>query len=776
MQIINSARSQKAAPCYTTELGNSMEKFNKYLDSNLLKCFPQTYDANGATVATAVKNAVSISTDATTPLRQIDGQTSHVATPSPLEQYRLQLYNYALNIDRLRCTQHNTTAAYASSAVPGLHLVINGENNRNFGSIDMKMESNYTCPSISSVRPYVPVALAHGNRLDLSMSLFPQRMFRTEEPKPQYSYIGLIAMAILSSAETKLVLSEIYQHILDNYPYFRARGPGWRNSIRHNLSLNDCFIKSGRSANGKGHYWAIHPANIDDFRRGDFRRRKAQRKVRKHMGLSIDDASTDSPSPPPLDLTSTQLTSTRLLRIAPPGNSLTATQDFRTPNALAFSCLHPLLQMPSSFSLQQAQQQIQDSYFGTAIMEQYTCMPSAPAYNNGYSASLQQEYYKFCNNAQVDNIRPNDNIMPLCAEQSLSDNHKNSKHALYNGTALSTVAPNALRDTKTNYYTHMHKRQFDVASLLAPDRKLFATTLRDKEQHIPTFDALEHTQILKKNLEEHGNHEPQVTHATHKSLYTLPVTQAHKLTPLTDAYECEPEQDEIDVVANDIDERSKESFSCNADNTNEEEQQQQVFGAIANNVTQIYDNSDNENNTPHRRGNAMHHHPSAVIEWRMVQQQPLSVEKLIKKFGAGNACNTTSNTIGFEDCYATKITATTTVNPMLNSKSMTLEEGRELGHSNCKKQIELCEHEPNAITINAAGHKSLHVRRIIQHLQQQQQQNQETLKEAADDKESALSRHYSTYITAAATRHIGPMQLKQIQCQQQKCDIISKRR
>lgn len=104
----------------------------------------------------------------------------------------------------------------------------------------------------------------------------------------------------MSSPETKLVLSDIYQYILDNYPYFRSRGPGWRNSIRHNLSLNDCFIKAGRSANGKGHYWAIHPANVDDFKKGDFRRRKAQRKVRKHMGLAVDDDGNDSPSPPPI--------------------------------------------------------------------------------------------------------------------------------------------------------------------------------------------------------------------------------------------------------------------------------------------------------------------------------------------------------------------------------------------------------------------------------------------------------------------------------------------
>lgn len=131
--------------------------------------------------------------------------------------------------------------------------------------------------------------------------LFP-RALQPEEPKPQHSYIGLIAMAILSAPEGKLVLSDIYQHILDHYPYFRTRGPGWRNSIRHNLSLNDCFIKAGRSANGKGHYWAIHPANVDDFRKGDFRRRKAQRKVRKHMGLAVDEDGADSPSPPPLSI------------------------------------------------------------------------------------------------------------------------------------------------------------------------------------------------------------------------------------------------------------------------------------------------------------------------------------------------------------------------------------------------------------------------------------------------------------------------------------------
>ena len=104
--------------------------------------------------------------------------------------------------------------------------------------------------------------------------------------KPNHSYISLIANAILSSKEKRLVLSDIYQFVLDTQPYFRNKaGQGWRNSIRHNLSLNECFIKAGRSPNGKGHFWAINPANYEDFSKGDFRRRRAQRRARRAMAF-----------------------------------------------------------------------------------------------------------------------------------------------------------------------------------------------------------------------------------------------------------------------------------------------------------------------------------------------------------------------------------------------------------------------------------------------------------------------------------------------------------
>uniref|UniRef100_A0A6V7KMQ6 Fork-head domain-containing protein n=1 Tax=Bracon brevicornis TaxID=1563983 RepID=A0A6V7KMQ6_9HYME len=208
-----------------------------------------------------------------------------------LEHYR-QFY-YSAMAERLRLVQQ----------LHPQHHGVGGHGQTGQGSLAMSPGFPAPLPLYPAAAAAAAAAAGYPRGLALSMAfLHPHHQRIPEEPKPQHSYIGLIAMAILSSPEKKLVLSDIYQHILQNYPYFRSRGPGWRNSIRHNLSLNDCFVKSGRSANGKGHYWAIHPANLEDFRRGDFRRRKAQRKVRRHMGLAVDEEP-DSPSPPPLPAT-----------------------------------------------------------------------------------------------------------------------------------------------------------------------------------------------------------------------------------------------------------------------------------------------------------------------------------------------------------------------------------------------------------------------------------------------------------------------------------------
>lgn len=93
--------------------------------------------------------------------------------------------------------------------------------------------------------------------------------------KPPYSYIALIVMAIQSSPMKKLTLSEIYQFLQNKFEFFRGSYQGWKNSVRHNLSLNECFIKlpKGLGRPGKGHYWTIDPASEFMFEEGSFRRR-----------------------------------------------------------------------------------------------------------------------------------------------------------------------------------------------------------------------------------------------------------------------------------------------------------------------------------------------------------------------------------------------------------------------------------------------------------------------------------------------------------------------
>ncbi|CAL8318648.1 unnamed protein product [Lota lota] len=77
--------------------------------------------------------------------------------------------------------------------------------------------------------------------------------------RPPYSYMAMIQFAINSRTSRRMTLKEIYTWIEDHFPFFQQQTkPGWKNSIRHNLSLHDMFTRE-TSPDGKVSYWTIRP-------------------------------------------------------------------------------------------------------------------------------------------------------------------------------------------------------------------------------------------------------------------------------------------------------------------------------------------------------------------------------------------------------------------------------------------------------------------------------------------------------------------------------------
>jgi forkhead box protein N len=99
--------------------------------------------------------------------------------------------------------------------------------------------------------------------LNVVLSVRNKRYNGEDSHKPPLSFACMIFMSLESSPTKTLPVKQIYEWIQWKFPYYRTASPGWKNSIRHNLSLNKCFkkvekvSKRNKSVITKGGLWTV---------------------------------------------------------------------------------------------------------------------------------------------------------------------------------------------------------------------------------------------------------------------------------------------------------------------------------------------------------------------------------------------------------------------------------------------------------------------------------------------------------------------------------------
>ena len=125
----------------------------------------------------------------------------------------------------------------------------------------------------------------------------PRRLLGSQgddKKAPPYSYVALISMAIQDAPDKRLTVGGIHDYITKNFPHYRNReNQGWRNSIRRNLSLHECFMKLPAKS-GKSHYWVLDPNHEVLFEEGRYNRRRRLRRPVKQVSYAPASAQSHS--------------------------------------------------------------------------------------------------------------------------------------------------------------------------------------------------------------------------------------------------------------------------------------------------------------------------------------------------------------------------------------------------------------------------------------------------------------------------------------------------
>ncbi|XP_020311329.1 forkhead box protein O1-A-like [Oncorhynchus kisutch] len=121
------------------------------------------------------------------------------------------------------------------------------------------------CPQLPHQQQVPPVSSPNGSN-SVAAAAAVQRKSSSSRRNAwgNMSYADLITKAIESSLEKRLTLSQIYDWMVKSVPYFKDKGDsnssaGWKNSIRHNLSLHSRFVRVQNEGTGKSSWWMLNP-------------------------------------------------------------------------------------------------------------------------------------------------------------------------------------------------------------------------------------------------------------------------------------------------------------------------------------------------------------------------------------------------------------------------------------------------------------------------------------------------------------------------------------
>lgn len=141
---------------------------------------------------------------------------------------------------------YNENSAMENELGDGRQVVIVGEEIEDMGGCDIDRQQPFPADDAEPEAKGLPQIAPNGYA------------------KPAYSYSCLIGLSLKNSNTGELTVAEIYTFLCHHFPYFREAPSGWKNSVRHNLSLNKCFkkieIDTPGSHGRKSCLWTMNPA------------------------------------------------------------------------------------------------------------------------------------------------------------------------------------------------------------------------------------------------------------------------------------------------------------------------------------------------------------------------------------------------------------------------------------------------------------------------------------------------------------------------------------